>query len=138
MLLQEFTNKYANEIKKGQFTKATWQSEKVLKGVAYKKVSQGVVRFVQYGNIQGVQVMGKTNPNEKCIIPNTLYHNTNTNNYLVQLATTETKPHCKYYVNGVEVDKATFEQGNPPRKNSQPSPVFRVKLENLLELGNEA
>ena len=136
MLLQNFQTKYDNEIKKGQFTKATWQSVKTIGGVEYKKVSQGVVRFVQYSHIQGVSVVGKVNVNEQCLIPNTLYFNAKTNNYLVQLGTTETKPHCTYYVNGVMVDKATFEQGNPPRKNSQASPVFRVKLENLLELGN--
>lgn len=136
MLLQDFQTKYENEIKKGQFTKAKWQSIKIIGGVEYKKVSQGVVRFVQYAHIQGVVVVGKVNVNEQCLIPNTLYFNAKTNNYLVQLATTETKPHCTYYINGVEVDKATFEQGNPPRQNSQASPVFRVKLENLLELGN--
>ena len=136
MLLQDFQTKYNNEIKKGQFTKVTWQSIKTIGGVEYKKVSNGVVRFVQYSHIQGVVVVGKVNVNEQCLIPNTLYFNAKTNNYLVQLATTETKPHCRYYVNGVEVDKATFEQGNPPRQNSQASPVFRVKLETLLELGN--
>ena len=136
MTLQDFQNKYSNKIKKGQFTRATWQSVKVVKGIEYKKVSKGVVRFVQYGNIKGVVVVGKVNENESCLIPNTLYYNAKTNNHLVQLATTETKPSCTYYINGVEVDKATFEKGNPPRQNSQVSPVFRVKLENLLELGN--
>lgn len=136
MLLQEFQNKYQNEIKKGQFTKATWQSVKMIKGAEYKKISNGVVRFVQYSHIKNVVVVGKVNVNEECLIPNTLYHNTNTNNYLVQLATTDVKPHCSYYINGVECDKTTFELNNPPRQNSQASPVFRVKLENLLELGN--
>ena len=136
MLLQDFQNKYNQEIKKGQFTKAKWQSVKVINGIEYKKVSQGVVRFVQYAHIQGVVVVGKVNVNEQCLIPNTLYYNAKTQNYLVQLATTETKPHCQYYINGVETDKATYELGNPPRQNSQASPVFRVKLENLLELGN--
>lgn len=136
MQLQDFQTKYANEIKKGQFTKATWQSVKAIGGVEYKKVSNGVVRFVQYAHIKGVVVVGKVNVNEQCLIPNTLYYNAKTQNYLVQLATTETKPHCRYYINGVEVDKATYELGNPPRQNSQASPVFRVKLENLLELGN--
>lgn len=136
MLLQDFQNIYTNEIKKGQFTKATWQSVKMVNGVEYKKVSKGVVRFVQYGHIKGVVVVGKVNTNEQCLIENTLYHNSKTNSYLVQFATTQIKPQCTYYVNGVEVDKATFDLGNPPRKNSQASPVFRVKLENLLELGN--
>lgn len=137
MLLQDFQNKFATEIKKGQFTKATWQSVKTDKqGNEYKKVSSGVVRFVQYGNIQGVVVVGKVNTNENCLIPNTLYFNAKTNNYLVQLGTTETKAKSTYYCNGVEIDKATYEMANPPRNNPTPSPVFRVKLENLLELGN--
>ena len=137
MLLQDFQNKYATEIKKGQFTRAKWQSVKVDKqGNEYKKVSNGVVRFVQYGNISGVVVVGKTNVNEQCLIPNTLYFNGKTNNYLVQLGTTDTKAKSTYYCNGVEIDKATYELANPPRQNSQASPVFRVKLENLLELGN--
>lgn len=137
MLLQDFQNKFATEIKKGQFTKATWQSVKTDKqGNEYKKVSNGVVRFVQYGNIQGVEVKGKVNVNEDCLIPNTLYFNAKTNNYLVQLGTTDTKAKSTYYCNGVEIDKATYELANPPRNNPNPSPVFRVKLENLLELGN--
>ena len=137
MLLQDFQNKFATEIKKGQFTKATWQSVKTDKqGNEYKKVSNGVVRFVQYGNIQGVEVKGKVNVNEDCLIPNTLYFNAKTNNYLVQLGTTDTKAKSTYYCNGVEIDKATYELANPPRNNPNPSPVFRVELENLLELGN--
>ena len=136
MLLQTFQNKCSNEVKKGRFTKATWQSIKVINGDEYKKVSQGVVRFVAYGHIKGVSVVGKVNTNEQCVIPNILYFNTNTNNYLVQMAKTKNKAHCKYYINGNEVDKATFEQGNHQRKVSQPSPIFRIKLENLLALGN--
>lgn len=41
MILQDFQAKYDNEIKKGQFTKAKWQSVKAIGGVEYKKVSQG-------------------------------------------------------------------------------------------------
>lgn len=136
MLLQNFKNKYENEIKKGQFTSAKWQSVKVDKeGNEYKKVSNGVVRLVQYSHIKGVEVKGKVNPNEEVIIPNTLYFNAKTNNYLVQLATTETKAKSTYYLNGQEIDKETYELANPPRQGN-PSPVFRVKLENLLELGD--
>lgn len=135
MTLKNFEAKFNNEIKKGCFISASWQSVKTINGKEYKKVSQGVVRFVQYGNIAGVQVAGKINVNEECIIPSALYYNSKTNNYLVQLSTTETKPHCTYYINGEAVDKATFELENPPRHNSQASPVFRVKLENLLSLG---
>lgn len=135
MLLSQFQSKFASEIKKGQFVKASWQSVKSIDGVEVKKVSEGVVRFVQYAHISGVQVVGKVNPNEQCLIPNTLYFNAKTQNYLVQLATTETKPHCKYYVNGVEVDKDTYEGIAKPKSSSHDSPVFRVKLENLISIG---
>ena len=135
MNLQEFQNAYALA-KKGQFTKATWQSVSIVNGIECKKVSNGVVRFVQYGHIKNVVVVGKVNTNESCLIANTLYYNAKTNNYLVQLATTENKPHCKYYLNGEEVSKEDFEKVKAPRQNSQASPVFRVKLENLLAFGN--
>lgn len=136
MKVKEFQDIYNQEIKKGQYTKAKWQSVKMINGKEFKKISSGVVRFVEYGHINGVQVKGKVEVNNNCIIPNTLYYNSNTQNYLVQLATTNVKPTSTYYINGVEVDKATYELENPPRQNSQASPVFRVKLENLLELGN--
>ena len=138
MEIEIFKNKFNKEITKGQFTKAKLQSVKTVKnGNEYKKVSNGVIRFVQYGNIKGVEVKGQVNPNEECLIPNTLYHNTKTNNYLVQLAKTDIKPICTYYCNGEEIDKETYEMANPTKVYGQPSPIFRVKLENLLELGNE-
>lgn len=135
MLLQDFLNNY-NTIKKGQFTKATWQSVKVIEGIECKKISSGVIRLVKYANIKNVVVAGKVNTNEQCLITNILYYNAKTQNYLVQLATTEVKPHCKYYLNGVEVSKEEFEKINPPKQHLQQNPVFRVKLENLLEIGN--
>ena len=135
MLVNDFQTKFANEIKKGEFVKASWKSEKVINGDLYEKVSNGVVRFVKYGNINGVQVKGKTNPNEQVIIPNVLFHNTNTNNYLVQMATTNVKAKCTYKINGVEVDKATYETMVKPRQNNGETIVFRVKVENLLSLG---
>ena len=138
MEIEIFTNKYETEIKKGQFTRAKWQSVKTDKeGNEYKKVSNGVIRFVAYGHIKGVEVKGKVNPNEECLIPNTLYHNTKTNNYLVQLAKTDIKPVSTYYCNGQQITKETYELANPSKTYGQPSEVFRVKLENLLELGNE-
>ena len=134
MLLQEFQNQFST-IKKGRFVKASWQSVKVVNGVEYKKVSNGVVRFVQYGNIKGVVVVGKVNVNEQCLIPSVLYYNTNTNNHYVQLSTTNVKvKNQTFYINGVECDKATYEMVIKPSNHSN-SPVFRVKLENLISLG---
>ena len=136
MLLQEFQNKFDNEIVKGQFVNAVWCSEKKVKGVVCRKVSYGVIRFVKYGNIKGVKVVGKVNVNEQCVIPNTLYYNTNTKNYYVQLATTNALVQKQeFFINGVECDKETYQTLVKPSDHSQ-SPVFRVKLENLLSLGN--
>ena len=57
MLLNEFLQKI-NGIQKGKFVKATWKSTKVINGVVYEKVSNGVVRLVKYANIKGVVVKG--------------------------------------------------------------------------------
>lgn len=136
MKTQELEQMFKNQqLKKGQFTKAKWQSITIKKGVEYKKVSQGVIRFVKYSHIKGVIVKGQINVNEQCLMSDTIYHNSNTNTDYVQLARTNHKAKSTYYINGVEVDKATFEQGNPPRQGT-PSPIFRVKMENLLEVGN--
>lgn len=136
MKTQELVNKFqTKELKKGIYTKAKWQSITIKKGVEYKKVSQGVVRFVKYSHIKGVVVKGQINVNEQCLMSDTIYHNSNTNNDYVQLARTNHKAKSTYYINGVEVDKETFEKQNPPRQGT-PSPIFRVKIENLLEVGN--
>ena len=134
MKLKDFQEKIST-IKKGTFTKAAWQSVKDVKGQTYVKVSHGVVRFVQYGHIKGVVVKGGGNPNESAVVQNALYHNSNTNNYLVQMATTKVKAKSTYYINGKEVSKAVFELGVPPKASSGERPIFRVKLDNLISLG---
>lgn len=134
MLLQDFQTQFTTKVKKGKFTHLKWCSSKTINGVEYKKVSSGKVRFVAYGNIKGVVVAGKVNTNEQCLIPSVLYYNTKTNNYYVQVATTNTKiANQKFYINGVETDKATYQTMVKPSNHN--SPVFRIKLENLLELG---
>lgn len=117
--------------KKGTFTKATWRSEKQVNGVKCEKISNGVVRFVKYGNIKGVVVKGVNN-GDKALIENTLYQTSN-GNLLVQMATTHIKSHSTYKVNGQMVDKATYETYVKPNNGARV--VFRVKLENLLSLG---
>ena len=135
MNINDLQKKITNEIKKGEFVKATWQSVKVKGNDTYKKISKGVVRFVKYGNIKGVVVKGQVNQNEMVLIPNILFHNTKTNNYLVQMATTNVKAKCTYYLNGNEIDKTQYEMENPPRQSNGETIVFRVKAENLLSLG---
>ena len=134
MTKNKFEKIYAT-IKRGAFTKASWQSVAQVNGDEYQKVSQGVVRFVRYGAIKGVVVKGKANPNETSPLPNALFHNSNTGSWLVQFATTTIKPKVKYFINGEEVGKSQFELGVKPKKSSQDSPVFRVRLENVLSLG---
>ena len=134
MKIKELQNFLQNH-KKGTFVKATWKSEKDINGTKCEKISNGVVRFVKYGNINGVVVKGKVNPNENVIIPNVLFHNTNTNNYLVQMATTNVKAKCTYTKNGVAIEKSEYEMANPPRKNNGDTIVFRVKIENLISIG---
>lgn len=134
MKLKDFQDKIST-IKRGTFTKAEWQSVKEVNGSTYAKVSKGVVRFVQYAHIKGVVAKGQGNPNESAIVPSALYHNSNTGSYLVQMATTKVKAKTKYFINGQEVSKATFETGVPPKASSGERPIFRVKLDNLISLG---
>ena len=129
MLYNEFLQKI-NQIKKGVMVKASWKSEKSINGNTYEKISKGVVRFVKYGNIKGVVVKGNGNGNS-AIIPDILYQ-ANNGNYLVQMAKTRIKAKCVYKINGVEVDKQTYETMVKPQRND--SPIFRVKLENLISL----
>lgn len=130
MLLKEFLQKF-NGIRKGAFVKATWKSEKQVNGVQCEKVSNGVVRFVKYANIKGVVVKGVNN-GTSAIINDTLYQASN-GNYLVQFGKTNIKAKSIYKINGVVVDKKTYETMVKPNKND--SPIFRVKLENLISLG---
>ena len=128
---QNDLQQWLNTHHKGTYTKATWKSEKEINGIKCEKISNGVVRFVKYGNIKGVVVKG-TNNGDKAIIENVLYQ-TSKGNLLVQMATTNIKAHSKYMVDGVEVDKATYETYVKPSNGARV--VFRVKLENLISLG---
>ena len=122
---------WLNTHHKGTFVKATWKSEKEINGIKCEKISNGVVRFVKYANIKGVVVKGASN-GDKAIIDNVLYQ-TSKGNLLVQMATTKVKSHSTYKVNGVVVDKATYETYVKPNNGARV--VFRVKLENLISLG---
>ena len=130
MLLKDFQTKL-NGIKKGKFIKATWKSEKSVNGDTYEKISNGVVRFVKYGNIKGVVVKGNSNGNS-VVIKDILYQSSN-GGLLVQFGKTKIKAKSIYKINGVMVDKTTYENHIKPNQND--SPVFRVKLENLISLG---
>lgn len=129
----------AKAIKRGTFVKASWKTITIGKDKkVYTKTSEGVVRIVRYGNIKGVVVKGKPQPN---IVVDSeydcLYHNTLTQSILVQFATTKNPPKViSYECDGVKTTKEEYELVNPPRKRNDKMVVFRVKLENLLKLGN--
>ena len=131
MLLKDFQTKL-NGIKKGKFMKATWKSEKIVGGIKCEKISKGVVRFVEYGHIKGVVVKGVSN-GTNVVIKDILYQSAN-GNLLVQFGRTNVKAKSTYIINGNVVDKATYDTMVKPSSNNN-SPIFRVKLENLISLG---
>ena len=131
MTIQELT-KALSKIKKGAMTKVCY---KTTKG-NYSKETETIVRFVQDSHIKGVQAKGKTNPNESVDNLGIIF-NKNTNKFYLQMATikTKTKAKVKYYLNGVEIDKASYELANPPRPNTQPLIVFRKDINDIISLG---
>jgi hypothetical protein len=106
-------------------------------------VSEGVVRFVNYENMaktkakrQQGMVARATSNGGKTILKDIVYQASN-GNMLVSMKTTNNpnhKPKTTYIVNGVIVDKATYETMVKPSSYND-SGVFTIKLENLLELG---
>lgn len=131
MTIQELHNALAN-IKKGQMVKVHYIT---VKG-NYSKETETVIRFVDYGHINGVQVKGKPNPNETYDNYGVIY-NSNTQQYYLQMATINTnhKAKVKYYLNGAEIDKATYDLANPPKPNQQPLVVFKKNIKDIISLG---
>ena len=131
MTIVELQNK---NLRHGVFHKASWKSEKVVNGVEYTKVSNGVVRIVKYRNIKQVKakLSVKAPSSKQWLIEDLLSYNQNTGNYLVSLGTTHIKPSSKYYVNGKEVNKEEYEMVIKPNTND--SVIFSVKLENLISI----
>lgn len=132
MTLKELQNTLAT-IKKGKF--ATIHYQKTNNG--YSKETEKTIRFVEYSHIKNVQVKGKANPNDNYVSEFVIY-NKNTQKYYLMVATTNTpyKAQVKYYLNGVEIDKDTYEQANPPKKSysSSPSPVFKLHIEDIISI----
>lgn len=125
-------------IKKGRYYLITYC--KVEKG--YTKTTTTKVRFVNYYNIKSVKESGKTptptSANTQVIIPHILTYNTNTQNYLVHCYKT---PNSKAKVtyqdsNGKIITKEEYETVVPPKKKyGNDSPVFQVKVQDIISLG---
>lgn len=118
------------KIKKGQITKVHYLTTKG----AYSKETETTIRLVEYSHIKGVVAKGKTNPNETYDKYGVI-HNSNTNQDYLQMATISTnhKPKVKYFHNGVEIDKATYDMANPSKPFN--SPVFRKNIKDIISLG---
>ena len=140
MTLNEITTQINESIKLGQFTKVHYLT-KGSKDPNYRKETETVIRFVEYGHINGVVVKGQGNPNESHVIPNILIYNKNTGKYYLQMAIVPSEtivPNVKYYYQDQEIDKATFEAANPKRPSAKsPTIVFRKCIDDIISLGNE-
>lgn len=133
MTLLEIETKMAT-IQKGRITKVHY---KTTKG-DYTKETKTCVRFVKYANIKGVQVKGKTNPNEtKNANSEFIIYNQNTNKHYLQMSTINTnhKAQVTYYYKGQEITKAEYDQANPPRPNTQPLVVFKKDIADIISIG---
>ena len=122
------------EIKKGQFVKVHYQTKSKN---GYVKDTETVIRFVQYGHINGVQVAGKPNPNEKHIINDILIYNSNTNQYYLQMAIANTsyKPVVKYFDNNQnEISKQAYELANPKKSYQNIVSVFRKNIVDIIDI----
>ena len=132
MTLKDLQNTLS-KIKKGKY--ATIHYQKV--NGAYTKDTEKTIRFVEYSHIKGVQAKNKANANDNYVSDFIIY-NKNTQKYYLMVATTKSthKAQVKYYHNGVEIDKATFELANPPKKSygSVPSPVFKLFIEDIVSI----
>ena len=110
----------------------------------YTKTTTTKVRFVNYYNIKSVKAAGKVpnpqatpNPSIQVIIPHVLTYNSNTQNYLLQCATTPNGKAKSVYQdpNGNEIDKATYEMAVPPKKHGKVEEIFRKKLQDIISIG---
>ena len=115
----------------------TYVTTKVIGNSTYQKVTKALVRFVEYSHIKGVQVKGKSNPNESRTLNDMVIYNKNTNKYYLQMATIKTnhKNEVNYYCDQQPITKAQYELANPPRPNTQPLVVFRKDIADIISIG---
>lgn len=130
--LQKFIQTY----KKGTYTKACWKSEKVINGKTYSKISNGVIRFVNYGSVKQTTTTNK-NTNQTAIIKNVCFFNANTNNYLVHMFVSKNPNHktkSSYYCNGIEISENEYKE-NVKSNNGKIDLMFVKKVQDIISLG---
>ena len=135
MELQEITNKL-NSITKGQYTNVCYKTTKIINGVECEKTTHTIVRFVEYSHIKGVEVKGKSNPNEQ--YHNGLIYNEHTNKWYIQMAVVNNpnfKAKVEYKVNGQVVSKEQYQEVDKPKPNKTEMIVFRKCIDDIISLG---
>lgn len=123
------------DLKKGCYHSFT---KKHIEDNGYYYIRTYVGRLASYAKLVGKEEnQVQQTKGRITIIPNVLYYNENTQNYLLMVATTKnTKHHCKthyYDNNGNEISKSEYEMVNPQKKhNPFNSLVFNIKLNELI------
>ena len=128
---------FFNNYKRGSYTTIKKETEKN----GFKKVVTMVCRFVNYYNIKSIKEKGasetKARPYEVAIIPHILKLNTNTNNLLLCVYTTN-KHHAKtsYYYNGETITEAQYYEGiGEKKRDNAPSVIINFKACEVVSLG---
>ena len=119
--------------KRGQIMKVHYVT---IKG-DYTKETETHVRFVKYSNIKGVDVKGKPNPNEIYVVNNILLFNKKNRQFYLRLETinTSAKANVKYYYQGQEIDKATYEMANPSKPRKEPLTTYIKNIKDIISIG---
>ena len=123
--------------KRGSYTTITKKTEKN----GFVKLSRMVCRFVNYYNIKQVKEKGASHQAPRAfeiqIIPHILKLNTNTNNLLLCVYTTNHhKAHTKYFYNDAEISASEYYEGigEKPRENNA-TQVFNFKACEIVSIG---
>ena len=137
MLLNELIEKLET-IKKGAFIHIEYKSEKELAkkygSPKLEKFTNGCYRLgMAYSNLgANKNVVTGDLPWGQFVLNNYIIEHKG--RYYLRIYTTQHKSHTKYFLNGVETDKATLEQ-EYNYKSSGPTLCFNVPIENILKLG---
>lgn len=143
-------------VKKGCYTKATWQSfplknkSQMEYSHRVKKVTSGVVRVgIEYGNLSsmvGKEITPRANHKwfSKNYITSVVDENEVVQQYKVRLYTSKCKhhrTHTTWYFDDMEVTKEWLLENGYMTKSQYNStkgdiPFFEVPIENLISLGN--
>ena len=138
MTLDEF-NKEIENYKKGTYTPIVYRSRKEVKGHLLTKVSNGVVRLgLSYASMHKEKVVGALPYGKWMSERLNFIIDKGNGTYDLRCYTSKNhkhKTHCKYYVDGKQVDKETYNLYLGKDSTSIHIELFNVKLENVIKIG---